>query len=417
MGAMTENMARIHVRRRTRRREWPEHLAELLGKIPDRQLARKAGISASSVGRERSQRGIPPWKEPSPAADWTPERVALLGKDTDARVAAALGISKEVVGVKRRILGIPAYGRVAKVREWTDQELALLGTRPDREVAEAIDVNAETVRQKRLGLRIPSFRPPRPQVQWTEEALALLGVVDDGEIARMLGASRATVTLRRSGLGIPATKVSGKVVFTAELIRVLRRPTREVARRTGLSESTITTLRLELGMINPPRPRLRVRWKPEVLERLGTVPDGALAKEQGVTTAAVRYQRHRRGIAPWSARSAAEDTSVGRQHARKQAWWTPEEEALLGTRPDEEVAQLLRRTVSAVQDRRIRLGIEVFREDGSRARAPWSTSEEAMLGTAPDEEIAQKLKRTVLAVKVRRGRRGIPLFRPRRRGR
>ena len=40
--------------------QWPPELAKLLGQIPDRELAKKAGVSEGTVTRERKRRGIPP---------------------------------------------------------------------------------------------------------------------------------------------------------------------------------------------------------------------------------------------------------------------------------------------------------------------------------------------------------------------
>lgn len=41
---------------------WPEELAALLGKISDRELARRAGVSVSTVEAERRRRGIEPFE-------------------------------------------------------------------------------------------------------------------------------------------------------------------------------------------------------------------------------------------------------------------------------------------------------------------------------------------------------------------
>jgi hypothetical protein len=90
---------------------WPRRLARLLGKVPDAKLAAKAGIGPSTVGAERSRRGIPPCKPKVPWFDWTPDRVALLGAESDKHVAAHLGLSPAAVGRKRRILGIPPVSR------------------------------------------------------------------------------------------------------------------------------------------------------------------------------------------------------------------------------------------------------------------------------------------------------------------
>ena len=85
---------------------WPPELAELLGQIPDHELARKAGVHAKTVAKERKGRGIPPCKVARPSAEWTPEMIAKLGTDSDKCVADELGLHVATVNRKRRILGI-----------------------------------------------------------------------------------------------------------------------------------------------------------------------------------------------------------------------------------------------------------------------------------------------------------------------
>jgi hypothetical protein len=67
----------------------------------------------------------------------------------------------------------------------------------------------------------------------------------------------------------------------------------------------------------------------------------------------------------------------------------PFEDDLLGTMPDEDLAEKLHRTPEEVRKRRIRLGVR-FREDAPAERR-WTIAEELLLGTDTDRAVARKL--------------------------
>jgi hypothetical protein len=71
--------------------------------------------------------------------------------------------------------------------------------------------------------------------------------------------------------------------------------------------------------------------------------------------------------------------------------WRPEDDKLLGQRPDEQVAMLLGVSVQAVKHRRSRLGIRLV---GHRAKTRrFGPGEDVLLGTESDVEIARRLGR------------------------
>ena len=78
--------------------------------------------------------------------------------------------------------------------------------------------------------------------------------------------------------------------------------------------------------------------------------------------------------------------------------WTDKELALLGTRPDAEVAELTGRTFGTVWQKRRALGIA---QPALQFRR-WTPAEDKLVGTGPDAEIARQLDRTESAVKSRR---------------
>src|SRR5437667_73218 len=85
--------------------------------------------------------------------------------------------------------------------------------------------------------------------------------------------------------------------------------------------------------------------------------------------------------------------------------WTVAEERLLGTMPDKELAHRLGRTLYSIRSKRILLRLP--------RNQWWTTTEENLLGRFPDEEVSRRTGRTVLAARLKRQRLGIPSPRPR----
>jgi hypothetical protein len=81
--------------------------------------------------------------------------------------------------------------------------------------------------------------------------------------------------------------------------------------------------------------------------------------------------------------------------------WTPEDFALLGTIPDEEVARRTGRTAGAVRQKLEELRIP--NPAGNR----WRPEEAALLGTLPDREFARRLGRSLQSVTQKRFKLGI----------
>jgi hypothetical protein len=145
------------------------------------------------------------------------------------------------------------------------------------------------------------------------------------------------------------------------------------------------------------RPPSRVfaskRWTARDKALLGKRPDTEVAARTGHSLKSVAHLRRQLGI-PYL-----------RPKLRR---WTAAEDALLGTMPDRELADRLGRSAVAVMWRRVARGLL----DPSRRRH-WTRAEERLLGTAPDAAIATALGRTVEAVALHRGRLRRPAFRRR----
>ena len=104
---------------------------------------------------------------------------------------------------------------------------------------------------------------------------------------------------------------------------------------------------------------------------------------------AVKHRRVRLGLPP-----------RGRKKFTAPAPWLPNEDALLGTASDLELARKLGRPIYNVRRRRIQLGLQSpFRH--------WDPRADALLGKMPDQAAARRLGRTVASVATRRKRLGI----------
>lgn len=110
--------------------QWTAGQLALMGKLPDVDVAARAGVSPSAVARERRRRGIARWNGRRDPVEWTEPMLSLLGTDTDANVAAELGIHPASANHRRRVLGVPSFGlSPARSRSkvvWSRRALALL---------------------------------------------------------------------------------------------------------------------------------------------------------------------------------------------------------------------------------------------------------------------------------------------------
>jgi len=93
-----------------------------------------------------------------------------------------------------------------------------------------------------------------------------------------------------------------------------------------------------------------------------------------------------------------------RRHGRRSILrrWTHEEEKLLGTDTDENIARRLGRTVDSVGGHRSSLGIP------PKIEPAWTPEEEAMLGKFPDKALAARFGVCRSAIHWRRKKLGIP---------
>ncbi|MDI6793825.1 MAG: hypothetical protein QME81_13335 [bacterium] len=92
----------------------------------------------------------------SRSSSWTAEEINLLGTMPDRQVAQIIGRSETAVNSCRLRRQIPGWGTTDK--QWTKREEKLLGTKPDRVAAQLLGVPTKIVEDRRRMLNIPAYR-------------------------------------------------------------------------------------------------------------------------------------------------------------------------------------------------------------------------------------------------------------------
>ena len=164
---------------------------------------------------------------------------------------------------------------------------------------------------------------------------------------------------------------------------------KHLARRLKRTAESVKTRRAGKGIpICDPK---KHRWTADDDKLLGLRPDAQVALLLRVSVEAVKHRRHQLRVSlPGQERTMAVPKP-----------WRAEDDALLGTISDQEVAQRLGRSATSVKARRARLGIASYRHW-------WTPGQDLLLGKFLDEELARRLDRSVEAVRARRERLGIP---------
>jgi DNA-binding CsgD family transcriptional regulator len=175
-GLSASAVAAERMRRGIRSQAWrnfplargPE-LRKLLKTHSATELLERYGIGYTTTSRLRAELAIPapPRRRKEGRREsayfWTAEEKALLGKMSDKEVAERVGVTPSAAKRQRLVLGIPALPR-SDYHQWTAEELSLIGRLKDREVAARVGVSIRAVGQKRRRLGVP----PPPRIELAE---------------------------------------------------------------------------------------------------------------------------------------------------------------------------------------------------------------------------------------------------------
>lgn len=220
------------------------------------------------------------------------------------------------------------------------------------------------------------------------------------------------------------------VIVCGDLVRALRSESAAaIAYWWGVSLCTVWRWRSELGVerFTEGTRDLYRRWMPEKI-------DEEAIRRQRATLHAPEINA-KRGAAlrgrprPAHVKRALLKANKGRKASAEtrrrmsEAWyprgpregdWTPDEDALLGTVRDSEVAARTRRTMVAVVLRRRRLGIANFKKRKPGCKVPhWTAALDRQLGTLPDSVLARQLGCTPAVIRNRRRKLKVPRYRRR----
>lgn len=250
---------------RNRRGSRLEAYTEQIGKVPDGEIARKAGVSRSWVVAFRKRHGIAAWEAPADATrakvsapEATPEAgprrrrskmdgvLHLIGVRSDAEVAALAGVTPDNVRNFRRRHGIaptaaekgptdPITPPVAQAhvapppaaeprprgrpgrRSPIQAHEALLGTIPDDEIARIAGTTVGAVMQYRMRRRIA---PHRPAVATTPPA-PVVSPVAAPVVAPVVSPVAAPVVRAWRVLAARGTETRRFVVVAADLLEAV----------------------------------------------------------------------------------------------------------------------------------------------------------------------------------------------------
>ncbi len=183
----------------------------------------------------------------------------------------------------------------------------------------------------------------------TEELVRAVRAESAAALKFWFGVSTHTVWSWRKAFGVAQWGTEGSRRLHRQLSEAGADVTRGQAQDSQVVAQRIRTRRAR--GVKPPDRWKEGGWNPQELALLGTLPDEEVVRKTGRSANAVRLKRERIGI-------------LGPEDGRL---WTAEEAALLGKLADREVAKRTGRTPGAVTQKRIALGI-ANRFDGRRHR-------------------------------------------------
>lgn len=367
----------------------PAAAISLLGTCPDTQLADQFNVTSYLVSETRKKLGIACFEKPKaqvskPAIsiqNLPAEAISLLGTMSDKKIARRFRVYYKHIASHRTSLGIPAYKITTgkNQTEWSSEQIALLGTIPDQDVADRLGITVKQVCAERHKRGVAFFNS---RSRWTQELLALLGTIPDREVAARSNGVFQTAGVRSKRIkeGIALCTISRRhtpaIAWTSDMIALIGTlPDQDIADQIGVSRQQVGVRRREMGMA--PIKSLG-KWPAELLALLGTITDSEVAaRSNGLfRTAVVASKRRKKGIALCAMPKKYTYTT-----------WTADKIALIGTLPDQDVADQIGVPLQQVSSRRQKMGMAPI-----KSQVNWPSDLLALLGEIPDTEIAARFK-------------------------
>lgn len=266
--------------------------------------------------------------------------------------------------------GNPAGAKKRNAQRIPAEIIALLGTESDADLARKACVSRSIIRHARLARGIDLYK----EHHLPAEIIDQLGTMRDSKLAKLAGRSESTIRSARERRGIPRFVIghqTRKCPSPSEIERVSRHgfksltneqveylkeklpycSTSSLSRRTGISATTLTTLRKRL---NIPVSELRHEPSPELLAALGQAPDTVIAERFNLKKKWVRKVRKVFSIPAYKAKPAPVEK------------FTP----LLGKVSDRFLVRYFGYEVSTYRLLRERLGIPPYQARGRHSGKP-----------------------------------------------
>jgi hypothetical protein len=121
--------------------------------------------------------------------------INLLGEVPDAEIADQYNVPVSTVWLDRKHRGIPPFTRTAR-RDDEARFADLFGTIPDEELAEKTGMTLSAIKRARASMNIPPYRPALPYED-------LLGTMSDADLGKIYDVNRQTIHAQRKKRGIP----------------------------------------------------------------------------------------------------------------------------------------------------------------------------------------------------------------------
>lgn len=239
-----------------KKKEYPEELVNMLGKVPDKEIAKKFGYSSAGIALIRKNMGIPSLCATRFPEEKREEAMLLFGKLTDREIAEKLEIPIVSVAHFRRKLKIdPATYSPIKDAD-KNMILDLLGRVSDLKIAKKTGYSTYTIKKFREQNNINPFKksilerfPPNQR----KKLLSMLGKVHDRVIAEKFNIGNEAVRRIRQKMNVPALREEKSLQKTIERDEYIKSllgtmTDREVANKTGKSIQVIGKARRKLNI-------------------------------------------------------------------------------------------------------------------------------------------------------------------------
>lgn len=375
-----------------------QDLLAALGTMSDFKVAATFGVRPYQVRDLRVLHQIPTVHAAIERSsfEWTAKADALLGTMPDTQVASLLETTRAIVNARRYQLNILAFTppifeilrKGSAHHQWTSEEDLHLGTDFDNIIAEKLNVNHLQVTHRRYQLGVDPYRRS-VTIEWSEQMLDNLGEISDKDFAEYFEICVASVYLKRLLLSIPALNAIDAPAppsIPSAVVNLLGiKSDVELAKTFDISRWPIRVNRLFRGLAAAPKlPREnQIKWTPEQEAMLGTVSDREIAKMMAVSPMSVKYRREALHIKPY--------------RILPEPQWNALRLSALGRSEDLALAQMWHCEVAAVRHKRESLNIPLHH--GSRR---WLASELALLGTLSDQQTGKLIGISSTAVRNKR---------------